>query len=280
MELYVSDLDGTLLNSDKEISAYSKEILNKTIDKGINFTVATARTPATTVEILEGVNLNIPVAMMNGVLIYDVTKEQYIDIKEVEKETVHKVLNIFKEANREPLLYGIKNNHLYVYHKDFKYESEYNFYKERCNKPLKTFIKVKDYKCHVEDSKIINFIIFDKLDVIEKIYDKLKCISELTTNYYEDIYEKGSYFLETYSSKASKANAIKYLSRYTKHSKVITFGDNFNDIPMFEISDECYALDNAVDSLKRIATDIIGCNNDDAVAKFIDCRVNKEINIQ
>ena len=38
---------------------------------------------------------------------------------------------------------------------------------------------------------------------------------------------------------------------------------------MFEIADECYALENASDELKAIATGIIGNNNDDAVVRFL-----------
>ena len=43
MNLYVSDLDGTLLNSNKVVSNYSKNILNNLIKKGVLFTVATAK---------------------------------------------------------------------------------------------------------------------------------------------------------------------------------------------------------------------------------------------
>ena len=56
MELFVTDLDGTLLNSHKEVSIKSIEILNKLIDDGVNFTVATARTPATVVDLLQDVD--------------------------------------------------------------------------------------------------------------------------------------------------------------------------------------------------------------------------------
>ena len=49
MQLYVADLDGTLLNTDKQISAYSKKELNKLIDQGVDFTIARSRTPATVV---------------------------------------------------------------------------------------------------------------------------------------------------------------------------------------------------------------------------------------
>ena len=72
MELFVTDLDGTLLNSNKEVSDYSAETLNMLIDKDVNFTVATARTPATVVELLEKINLRLPAVLMNGVLIYDI----------------------------------------------------------------------------------------------------------------------------------------------------------------------------------------------------------------
>lgn len=129
MELFVTDLDGTLLNSKKEVSKYSCDTLNRLIDQGVNFTVATARTPATVVELLEGINLKLPVALMNGVLIYDVKEERYIDIKEISKDSVMKCLDIFEGLDKNVLVYGIKDNHLWVYYKEFKYAWEYNFYK-------------------------------------------------------------------------------------------------------------------------------------------------------
>lgn len=268
MHLYVSDLDGTLLNSDKEISNFSKDKLNRLINKGLQFTVATARTPATAVDILKGINITLPVAMMNGVLIYDINENKYIDIKKIKDSSVIKVLDIFKEHKKNCFVYAIKDNHLWVYHKDFTCSMEENFYDERCNKPLKTFIKVADYYKASEGSEIINFIIFDKLEIVKPIYDKLKIIEGITVDYYRDIYGDG-YFLEAYSSEASKANAINLLSNYVDSDRLITFGDNVNDIPMFKISDECYATENATESLKKIATAVISSNNDDGVAKFI-----------
>lgn len=49
----------------------------------------------------------------------------------------------------------------------------------------------------------------------------------------------------------------------------MSFGDAMNDIPMFEISDECYAVANAAEPLKALATGIIGSNEEDAVAKWL-----------
>lgn len=50
---------------------------------------------------------------------------------------------------------------------------------------------------------------------------------------------------------------------------IVCFGDGINDIPMFRIADECYAVANAAPELKEIATDIIPCNNEDGVAKWL-----------
>ena len=276
MEIFVSDLDGTLLNNKKEISDYSKKEINKLIDKGMNFTIATARTPATVVDMVKGLTLSIPAVMMNGVLIYDINEKRYIDIKKINDLAVEKALKVLDEYNKDPFVYAIKDNHLWVYHKEFTNSIEERFYKERCKKPLKTFAKVEDYSDAIKDGMTINIIAFDKYEVIKGIYDGIKEIEGLTTDYYEDIYEKGWYYLESYSSDASKANGIKFLSRYVDHSKIITFGDNVNDIPMFKISDECYALENAAEVLKEIATDVIGNNNDDAVAKFLQQRYKEK----
>lgn len=273
MELYVSDLDGTLLNSKAEVSGFTKNTLNDLIEKGVNFAVATARTPATVVDILEGINLKAPVVMMNGVIIYDIDKRKYIDIKNINNNSVNKVLKVLKNNKKDGFIYGIKDNHLWVYHKEFTCSMEENFYNERCEKPLKTFVKVEDYEEAIKGSDIINFIIFDKIEVVKKVYEEIKAIEGITVDYYRDIYGDG-YYLEAYSNEASKANGIEYLSEYVYHSKLITFGDNLNDIPMFKISDECYATDNAAEELKTLATAVIGSNNDDGVAKFLINRIN------
>ena len=270
MELFVTDLDGTLLNSNKEVSIKSTEILNKLIDNGVNFTVATARTPATVVDLLQDVNLKLPAVLMNGVLLYDIKEEKYINIKEIGKDTVDKVFDVLNKFDKNAMVYGIRNNHLWVYHKEFEYSWEYNFYKERADRKQKTFLKVENYQECINESKIINFIVFDKYEKIKGIYEELKKIDEISVEYYEDIYEKGCYFLEAYSAEASKANGIKLLSDYIEHDKLICFGDNLNDIPMFELADDCYATANAVERVKEISTDVIGSCDEDGVALFIE----------
>lgn len=270
--LYVSDLDGTLLNNKQKITLFSKKRLNRLINNGLNFTIATARTPATVIDIIDGLNIKLPLILMNGVVIYDKSKEEYIDIKEIDEKTAFSVLDILDKECKNYLVYTIKKNHMYVYYKEFLNEAEIDFYNGRKDKKLKTFVKTDDHKKSIENSKIINIVVMDKEESIEKINSELRdieSVKNITVNYYKDIYNPSWYFMEIYSSKASKAKGIEFVSNYLETKNLITFGDNLNDIPMFLISDRCYAMENADNRLKEISTSVIGNNNDDAVVKFL-----------
>ena len=102
--LYVSDLDGTLLNNKQKITLFSKKRLNRLINNGLNFTIATARTPATVIDIIDGLNIKLPLILMNGVVIYDKSKEEYIDIKEIDKKTALSVLDILDKECKNYLV--------------------------------------------------------------------------------------------------------------------------------------------------------------------------------
>ena len=69
--------------------------------------------------------------------------------------------------------------------------------------------------------------------------------------------------------KATKANGIQTLKELLFCDRIVAFGDGLNDMDMFKIADECYAVSNAVDELKAIATGIIDSNNNDGVAKWL-----------
>lgn len=66
--LFISDLDGTLLQNDARISAKSCEILNRLIERRISFSYATARGFETALRVTEGLHVNMPVITKNGVI--------------------------------------------------------------------------------------------------------------------------------------------------------------------------------------------------------------------
>lgn len=90
--LYVSDLDGTLLNSDALLNEDVPERLNHLIDKGLCFTVATARTYATVNSIVKNVHLTYPMILMNGVMLYDPISKSCINAEIIERDSVEYIL--------------------------------------------------------------------------------------------------------------------------------------------------------------------------------------------
>ncbi|MDR0222314.1 MAG: HAD hydrolase family protein [Oscillospiraceae bacterium] len=161
MTLYVSDLDGTLLNYAGKLKTRGERMLNRFIGKGILFSYAAERPFQTAGHIMRNVHMNVPVITMNGIIF----------------------------AARET---------------------------------GKT----------------------------------------LPTGY---IPEKGL-------SAASKANAALKLKEITGADRLICFGDGANDIFMFKVANECYAVENAVDELKAVATGVIPSNEEMGILTFIEER--------
>ena len=67
--LYVSDLDGTLLNTKDKISDYSVETINALVERGMLFTYATARSLVSASAVARGLSTQIPVIVYNGAFI-------------------------------------------------------------------------------------------------------------------------------------------------------------------------------------------------------------------
>ena len=113
--LYVSDLDGTLLTSEKKISKETSTILNKLIEEGVGISIATARTPATVNTLLKDIHFKLPVVLMNGAVLYDLDKKKYIDVEYIKQQDVEKLLELIGEDKRKGFIYTIQDNQLIVY---------------------------------------------------------------------------------------------------------------------------------------------------------------------
>ena len=101
------------------------------------------------------------------------------------------------------------------------------------------------------------------------LYNKYKNHEELEIHLTEDVYEKEFYWLEFAKKGSTKKDALIFLKDYLKINNLVTFGDNLNDVSMFSIADESYAVGNAHSDLKKLATEVIGTNIENAVANKI-----------
>jgi len=266
--LYISDLDGTLLNKNAEISEFTENTLNKLIQNGCYFSIATARTSATVLKMLSCIDFKLPVILMNGVSIYDIQNKKYIKTHIIEKLSVIKLFDTLKKHHITGFLYTIENNNLKTYYENINSDHAKQFIEERVKKYGKIFLQVDSF-LSLQNNPVAYFSVCDKKENLTALYDELCLDENLHIEFYRDIYEQDFWYLEICSAKASKYNAVEFLREEYGFDKVVCFGDNLNDLPMFLASDECYAVENAKSEVKIKATAVINSNDNDGVAKWL-----------
>lgn len=118
------------------------------------------------------------------------------------------------------------------------------------------------------EGEVFYFTIIGDYDNLRPAYESLKDDLDYNITFQQEIYRK-EYWLEIMPKSASKASAILKLKELLNCDRIVSFGDAINDLPMFAISDQCYAMANAVTSLKQQATAVIKSNDEDGVAHWL-----------
>lgn len=276
MKLFVSDLDGTLLNSNAEISEESIEIINDLIDKGLNFTIATARSLNSVEKIILPLKLTLPIILNNGVFIYDALLQKNILSNLLDKITVIEIIDILKAYNINPFIYKATNkNENKIYYKGIFNDGEEFHIKNRSNKGDKRFILIDEFSSEMFED-VITIIAIGSAEYLTKVHEFLVQRQDISIHYYKDVYFE-TYYLEIANSGATKSAALEYLKEYLKVDELTCFGDNLNDCSMFKLADYKYAVGNANETLKKMATEVIGSNDEDGVAKFLKSSIREII---
>ena len=274
--LYISDLDGTLLSPKAELTDFAKSAINGFCSSGGRFTIATARTAATVEGIFKGVTLSDPCILMNGVCTYDLNEKRYTEINHIPKEAVIRILEIVKKYNISGFLYTIKNGELSTFYENTDSPGAAEFIEERVKKYNKPFTKIDSFFDYT-DQGCIYFSVSDKYEKLADAKNEIAKIDGIHTEFYRDIYNTDCWYMEICSDMASKRSALKRLMAEQGYDRAVGFGDNLNDLPLFECCDVKYAVSNARDEVKDAADHVIGSNADDAVAKLLISITGKEI---
>lgn len=273
--LYISDLDGTLLDTSGRITEKTSEIINYFAGRGLDFTFATARTIYSAGAITAGLKLYDLCVLMNGVCIYDLKKQRYVSTESVSQELSEKIISLFEENGIECFMFRICGEKLTTYYTELTERVMESFAEDRRKNYGKPFVQCSDLR-DITKGEAVYFTAMNDHDRLLPVRDAVKASKGLDCAFYEDTYT-GKWYLEIFSSGASKANGIKKLRSLGGFDEIVCFGDNLNDLSMFEQSDLKIAVANARDEVKAAADIIIGSNDSDGVAEYL--RQNLKITI-
>lgn len=272
--LFVSDLDGTLLNSSSEVSGESASMLNRAILRGAMFTVATARTPATVVSLLEDVDMRIPAVVMTGCALYEFDRSRLSLPRFMDADCAKRLIADWRKNNLSAFVYTLDHaGILQVYHIGGLSDLEREFMAQRSHTTCKVFNVPADGESVLPADLSRTMLIFGMQPTVpaRKFYEEV-CRDygdSIVPQFYHDIYGDSIGELEMFPHGVSKASALKRLASDLAVDRLVVFGDNVNDIPMMRLADEAVAVANAKDEVKEAATAVIESNDYDAVARFI-----------
>lgn len=262
-KLIALDVDGTLLNSKKEISQKTNQTINQAIQEGKEVIISSGRCLPELKDILEQIPGIRYLIMTSGAMVYDIQNNKEIYSNQLDPETIHTILNVSKE--NDILVHLLTDRSIVESNKGHRleeygmgvYQPMYNSiatfvddiytYYEQLNKPLE---KVNLYHKTVEDRE-------HSLSRLKNLPISLK-FAEGTS-------------LECSALHINKGTGLIKLCEHLgiDIQETICVGDADNDIEILKVAGLSVAMGNASDHIKEIADVVVNDNDHDGVAQAI-----------
>ena len=278
------DLDGTLLNSAGEVSDYTKDIIQKSINRGTDVILASGR-PINSVEsIAYEIGSKNYLISGNGAIVYDIAKKEVIYDRFLNKEQVLNIVRICEEnsiycnvyTEMEVIAKSLNYNVLFYYKENArKAEGKRtninivpNMYKYIEELSQERFLKVTvcDDNRMIFNSIIRKLKLINDIDVLDVSHMSRKVIKDGTSQIPIEYY-----YTEITNKNVNKWTAIEFLLNklHIQKEDVIGIGDNVNDKEMIENAGLGVAMGNSSPEMKALADVVVSDNNSEGVAEVI-----------
>ena len=259
IKLVASDLDGTLLNKNKEITPRLFDALKKLDELGIYFVPSTGRPFGTVPQAIKELPFLKYVITSNGATIYDATEKKNIIENYLTPEAVDAVIEIAREL---PVIteYFIEGK-AYIAKKVYDDLTPFDLTESHVTYIKNSRTPVEDFWDEMKRNNTVleNInLVFRDMELRKKTWDRLKALglASVTAATTKNI--------EITSLYATKAKALEKLCEvlgFTREN-VLAMGDGDNDMPMIQFAGIGVAMANGEEHIKQ-AADIIAddCNN-------------------
>ena len=258
-KIVASDLDGTLLAPNHQLSAYSKETLKALHEQGYTFVFATGRHHVDVASIRRTVGIPAYMITSNGARVHD-QNDQEMYSQNVPEDLVQPVIDTIK-TDPEILIHMYQNDDWLLNKddeqlRDFHEEFSYKLYDQN-NAPTNGIAKIFFTHPAQDHEHLVTF----ETKLREQFGDRL------------NIAFSTPWCLEVMSAGVSKGDALKAVAESIGLTleNTIAFGDGMNDVEMLSMSGKGLVMGTSHEKVMKALpnNEVIGSNADDAVAHYL-----------
>ena len=270
--LYISDLDGTLLNGSGKLSDFSRDNLKRLLEAGLNFTVASARAINEIKPVLGDIPIKLPVIAINGAYLSDYKTGRHLIINSLEKSIAEAIFDIIRKANLWPFVCTFNGTDDRLYYQTLSHPAMH-WYRQAILALNDQRLRETVNLAGVFNETVISLAVMGDKEPVGQVAQMLdeQFPGRLENFYFENPYSLGFWWLTIHDKKACKSIALRELLNMTgfKREQLTVFGDHINDIRMFELAGRAVAVENADERTKATEDEIIGTNDDDSVVRYL-----------
>lgn len=286
--MIVSDIDGTLLNSQERVTDRLRQVISRAMNAGAGFTLATGRPARWLILVLDQLPVRPVCVCANGAVVYDSARDEVVHTKTLSPEQMAHVVAVAKEATAH------LPTHLpeHLFGRNTQVTHRVGFAAERAGisafdraeelyvvEPLFTHAWESDEHSVIPVSEIISqsavkLLVRNPNVTSRELYDAIA--PKLDPAIAHISYSWGGGLVEISAPGVSKRSAIEWLLEQGKAGEEVTaedcivFGDMPNDLEMIRWAGRGVAMGNAEDTVKAAADIVTDTNNEDGVAKILE----------
>jgi len=276
IKIVFSDVDGTLLNKNRELSSATIYQIRKLTEQNIPFVMVSARMPAGMTHLYHEVPMNNPAICYNGALILKLIDEGINNSNILFSKTIENgiALSIFRICQKFDLHFSLYSFNLWFASKS----DEWRLREENNTKVKATIHSNLEYKIlefQNQQQHIHKLMVMGESMLIDSLHNLL--VKQYSGKI--NIYRSKDTYIEITPATINKATGCTIVLNHLGLSaeQAIAFGDNLNDTEMLEMVNVGVAMENAPPEVKLKAKRIAPANTNDGVAHILEEILNQKI---
>lgn len=264
--LYITDLDGTLLDRKDRVPEFSARALNGLIQQGLKLTCATARSWSSARKVTAGVEFRLPAAVYNGAFLVDPQTGERLREHCFSRQEAGLIQEVLSKNGVSPLVYAFVDGKERVSWQPSQENEGVSYYLG--NRRGDGRFRSVETDEELYEGRAFYYTCIGEREALLPVWEEIRDWEGHTVTFQQELY-RPEWWLEIMPQEATKAHAAKELKALLGCEKLVVFGDAVNDLPLFQAADLCYAVENAVPELKAAATGIIGSSEENGVARWL-----------